>query len=340
MRVRNGQWKISTLIERRPYIQAQPSYQRGSVWTKDKRQLLIDSILQQFDIPKIYLRRLAAKEMYDFQVIDGQQRLLSIWSYIDGGPDAFSLLSDDATPVAWRGKTFSKLSARLRKRIENFEVSVAIIESASDTEVRELFARLQRGMQLNQPEMRNSMRSALGTAVRATAETHPFFIESPFSEKRYGYHDLAAHAYAIELNGLASDLKAPNLRELYKKHADRIAATTGRNVHKRLKYLQEMLASSPGCISRKWGFVDLIGAHRSLGSDMPEPSVAAKRYVEFERRRIPNVSNPKVLLNGPRKDRELYDYIEAFRLSAGTSKHLGIRNQVLSRRLKSSRRSR
>jgi len=40
-------------------IDIEPEYQRtGDIWNKDKKQLLIDSILNNFDIPKLYFHKL------------------------------------------------------------------------------------------------------------------------------------------------------------------------------------------------------------------------------------------------------------------------------------------
>ena len=33
-----------------------PEYQRGSVWTRNRKALLIDSVLRGYDLPKLYLR--------------------------------------------------------------------------------------------------------------------------------------------------------------------------------------------------------------------------------------------------------------------------------------------
>jgi hypothetical protein len=43
------------IYSERRFIQVDPDYQRMSeIWTLDKRQLLIDSILNEYDIPKLY----------------------------------------------------------------------------------------------------------------------------------------------------------------------------------------------------------------------------------------------------------------------------------------------
>ena len=53
------------------------------MWTTGQKQLLIDTILREYDVPKLYWRKVGAKpDRYD--VVDGQQRLRAIWSFFDG----------------------------------------------------------------------------------------------------------------------------------------------------------------------------------------------------------------------------------------------------------------
>ena len=44
------------LHRRRSEIDLSPEYQRGVVWSKDKQQLLMDTILKKMHIPPIYFR--------------------------------------------------------------------------------------------------------------------------------------------------------------------------------------------------------------------------------------------------------------------------------------------
>ena len=58
-----------------------PDYQRQQkLWSVDKKQLLIDSILRDIDIPKLYFNEVKGNEL---EVVDGQQRLWAIWEFID-----------------------------------------------------------------------------------------------------------------------------------------------------------------------------------------------------------------------------------------------------------------
>jgi hypothetical protein len=48
-------WGLYRLKDR---VEMNPVYQReGDIWDLDKRQLLIDTIINQFDVPKIYLHK-------------------------------------------------------------------------------------------------------------------------------------------------------------------------------------------------------------------------------------------------------------------------------------------
>ncbi len=84
-----------------------PDYQRmGDIWTLDKKQLLIDSIINDFDVPKIYFHDLRAydkKSKYEFSIIDGRQRLEAVWAFIDGDfplADDFKYLADSKVKAA------------------------------------------------------------------------------------------------------------------------------------------------------------------------------------------------------------------------------------------------
>jgi len=76
-------WKIRKIVDYQKQIDPRPQYQRGPVWKEPKKQLLIDSIINRYDIPKIYLRYVGDQSPYRYEVADGQQRLRSIWGFYD-----------------------------------------------------------------------------------------------------------------------------------------------------------------------------------------------------------------------------------------------------------------
>ena len=79
-----------------------PPYQRnGDIWSLEKKQLLIDSIINRYDIPKLYFHRYEREESCRtgkmYAIIDGRQRLETIVKFIEGGfalSDDFEYLED------------------------------------------------------------------------------------------------------------------------------------------------------------------------------------------------------------------------------------------------------
>ena len=76
-------WPLITVHGIHDKIDTNPDYERPTVWTNSQRQLLIDTVLRGYDIPKFYWRR-TGRRPDTYEVVDGQQRLRAIWSYVEG----------------------------------------------------------------------------------------------------------------------------------------------------------------------------------------------------------------------------------------------------------------
>ena len=75
-----------------------PEWQRQEVWSRSKRQNLIDSILRDWKLPKFYLLRLK-DDPEEYEVVDGQQRLAAIFEFFD---NSLPLADDTANRVGGR----------------------------------------------------------------------------------------------------------------------------------------------------------------------------------------------------------------------------------------------
>src|SRR5215471_13884499 len=84
------QSSILVVYSERQEIELEPDYQRiGGIWTREKRQLLLDSLLNGFDVPKLYFHEFVPHKQeggkkFRYAIIDGKQRLQTIWDFIDG----------------------------------------------------------------------------------------------------------------------------------------------------------------------------------------------------------------------------------------------------------------
>ena len=65
MKTTSNQLPIYSIRQRKGKIDPKPAYQRGAVWSLEKKQLLIDSLLRGYDIPKFYLRMLNTGDKYE-----------------------------------------------------------------------------------------------------------------------------------------------------------------------------------------------------------------------------------------------------------------------------------
>lgn len=192
---------VWTLYRMREKIQADPDYQRqGEVWTPDKRQLLIDTLINGFDIPKIYLHKFEKTKTidgknYDYAIIDGRQRLETMWAYISG---VFPLASDfeyfSSQAVNAQGMTYQDLAKEypdVKTDFDNFQLNVITVETEDVELIEEMFSRLNEAVPLTAAEKRNAWGGPVPKAIRELAGV-PFFTQNlPFKNKRYKHYDLA-----------------------------------------------------------------------------------------------------------------------------------------------------
>src|SRR5438046_9464162 len=67
-------------------IDLDADYQREKIWSRSDQEKLLDSIVQNIDIPKIYLAKVDGSENFDYECIDGKQRMTTVLSFIKQEP--------------------------------------------------------------------------------------------------------------------------------------------------------------------------------------------------------------------------------------------------------------
>jgi hypothetical protein len=222
---------VWSLYRMRDRIQLDPDYQRLSdIWTLDKRQLLIDTILNDFDIPKLYLHKFHAPlkkggRTYDYAIIDGKQRLETMWAFIDGkialAPE-FEYFKD---PKAKAGDmTYAELGKEhpdLKVQFDSFQLSAICIETDELEMIEEMFSRLNESAPLTAPEKRNAYGGPLPNAIRKLATGNFFTMDLPFPNKRYRHFDLAVKFLFAESVHKVVDTKKVYLDKFVEDSADK-----------------------------------------------------------------------------------------------------------------------
>jgi hypothetical protein len=217
---------VAYLYRLRDNIQVNPVYQRqGEVWSRTKQRLLIDSIINKFDIPKIYFHQHTNPleingRRIRYSLVDGRQRLEALWDFIDGRfalAEDFMLLEDNSTEPA--GMTYSELEEHVPEVAALFSATsldVMLIQTEDVELIEEMFSRLNEAVPLNAAEKRNGKGGPLRAAVRELVEEKPFFIDRlPFGNNRYRHFDLATKfLYWIDRKGPA-DAKKQQLDDFW-----------------------------------------------------------------------------------------------------------------------------
>lgn len=278
--LKKATWALFTLSKKRTKIDTNPDYQRPAVWTKAQKQLLIDSILRDFDIPKIYLH---AKGDDKYDVIDGQQRIRAIWSFYD---NEFSL-AKDAEPINGievAGKKYSELDIEISDIIDGYSLDFVILDNKDEDEIREMFLRLQNGTTLKAQEKRNAMPGRMRDFIRSLTN-HEFFSKVQFKNTRFTYDLIAAQMTHLALSKKICNIKDKDLNDMYEKYKEFDSQSAdAKRITQILDYLNVMFPSqSPelkrySVISLFLLIMDLMPNYNIKGREKD----LAKWFIEFE----------------------------------------------------------
>ena len=184
-----------------------PDWQREEVWSTSRKQKLIDSILRGWRLPKFYFL-LTSTDPEEFEVVDGQQRLLAIWEFFDNELS----LSPDSDSVTGGTRLYRDLPDQLSDHFDDYEIDYDRIEDASNEDLKEFFQRLQQGLPLTSSEKLNSVHSKLRDFCRELSEHRFFTHKTSVSPRRYGYFDIVAKVAALQIEGMDAGLRYDDLK--------------------------------------------------------------------------------------------------------------------------------
>ena len=120
-------------------LELNPRFQRRPVWTDNAKSYLMDTIVRGKPIPKVFIRQkinVSTKKSVR-EVVDGQQRLRTILSFIK---DGFKITKKHHKELG--GMLFSQLPEEVQEQILAYEISVDLLINLPDPEVLDIFSRL------------------------------------------------------------------------------------------------------------------------------------------------------------------------------------------------------
>lgn len=138
-------------------LELSPKFQRRSVWTDTARSYLMDTIISGKPMPKVFIRQKLNPQTRKSirEVVDGQQRLRTILSFMKDG-----FVISKQHNKTYGGFYFSQLNEvddEIQSQILNYEVSVDLLVNMSDPDVLDVFSRLNSySVTLNEQEKINA----------------------------------------------------------------------------------------------------------------------------------------------------------------------------------------
>ena len=192
---------LAVTYSQRRTINLAPFYQVDSCrWVLSQKQLYIDSLINGYDTPKIYLHDSSFAtldtEGYSYSLVDGKQRLKeSLFAFMDDafalsvdfkyGKDSagYELISEEEYPLA--GMKYSNMSNNFKDHFKNITLDIVEIQTSEVHKILDMFRRLQGGTTLNRMEIRNSFDSQTYLDIARRLTQHSLFKDSvKFSSKR------------------------------------------------------------------------------------------------------------------------------------------------------------
>lgn len=207
---------------RRSKIDVEPPYQRrGRLWSSTDKAYLIDSILNGYDVPKLYMAdftwrdSLLNEKRLPYAIIDGKQRLEAIFDFFDGQivlNDDFVYLSEPSLKLGGLGyKDLVDNYYEIAEIFETYPLTIMGVYANSDDPINELFVRLNRSKSLTGAEIRNAMIGESPEAIREIAKHDFFQTNIAFSVKRGADLNAAAKLLLFEFNEALVDTKKKTL---------------------------------------------------------------------------------------------------------------------------------
>lgn len=208
MKMTSERIALDKLYKRRDRYEI-PDWQREEVWTKAKKQKLVDSVLRGWKLPKFYFL-LTGTNPKEYEVLDGQQRLSAIWDFFDG-----ELRLPNETTKEFGASTYEELPDDISDAFDDYEIHFDVIEDATEEDQKEFFQRLQEGLPLTSSEKLNSVHSKLRDYCAKLAK-HKFFADTTaVSAKRYAYFDICAKVMALEIEGLDCGTRFDDIKDVF-----------------------------------------------------------------------------------------------------------------------------
>ncbi len=194
-----------------------PPYQRRSVWSPRDRRYFIDTILNNYPAPPIFLHKtLDDNGRATYHVVDGKQRLQTIIMFRDNKVN----IPTDFSDVALQNKRWRDLEKSTREKVWNYILIVEMLPNSEDAVLKNTFARINRNSRkLSPQEMRHARYDgwfiSAAEAEAAKDEWKTFGLVTAARTKRMSDVQFISELFALIIRKKISGFDQDDLDQIY-----------------------------------------------------------------------------------------------------------------------------
>lgn len=269
-----------------------PPYQRRSVWSPKDRRYFIDTILNNYPAPPIFLHKsLDEAGRPTYHVVDGKQRLQTIIMFRDNKV----AIPSDFGDVALQNKRWKAIDKAAKETFWNYVLIVEMLQDAGEAAIKNTFERINRNSRkLTPQEMRHAkydgwfIRAVEAEAVQE--EWRNFGVVTTGRAKRMADTQFISELFAVVMRGKISGFDQDDLDQIYADF-DEIEELEDFNEEEFYANLSKYKSLLTAIIGANEGVIEYIktqGHFYSLWSvialnhdKLPEANEVAKRYCAF-----------------------------------------------------------
>ena len=141
-------------LYQRKLLDLDPSYQRRSVWNQDYKDYFIDTVLNEYPAPAIFIyQEITPAGVPKVSIVDGKQRLSTLFQFVGDEFPVYEKISIQQ----FRGKYFKDLERDEKIKFWMYQFAVEYLESSNEEIIGNVFDRINRNViKLTPQELRHA----------------------------------------------------------------------------------------------------------------------------------------------------------------------------------------
>ena len=141
-------------LQEKGQLNLDPPYQRRSVWSPRDKRFFIDTIMNDYPAPPVFLHKVLDENgRSTYHVVDGKQRLETIIDFTQNRVR----VPDDFIDIGLQKKRWRDLDRSAKEKFWNYAIIVEMLPDVSDSAIRNIFERINRNSRkLTPQEMRHA----------------------------------------------------------------------------------------------------------------------------------------------------------------------------------------